>query len=391
MLSTVSLWRVDAETAAEAEALSAEFALKFTCEEVVGVIIALFKQTAALREYIVNELLERCYRASALSFNGNSVLTNSRASASGNGSNALEDLLPEMGAAFSTRTSVHRGGQETSKSQIAEEEMWVSQARICGRILAEVVEADPSVGTAVFTSFLSRLQSSDGFIRLPPPSVLHYMLACIVRGTAQSYQTESTLLIILQKLLSSVCVSSDSNILFASKGNSHSGSASGRGRGQRYSVDDRAAPNGRGFGSGGDITSADLMCSYTQVSLGLMLAVHLLRREAPPLAGESQSDSQSVSHTIAILISLSLCIYINKRARSRRGDEVVRPTSGGLLLEMLQPAGARPGAAGRFPLRLSSAAPSLPRYRTSARTAVHVHVHVQFLLFAKQNCQVLSI
>lgn len=90
------------------------------------------------------------------------------------------------------------------------------KADISSQILIEITKVCPDVGCQVFNAFLNHLNpDSDGMIELPQIHVLTRIVACIVAAISRSPQIESTLLIIIQKYLSTVFLTSDTQSLMA--------------------------------------------------------------------------------------------------------------------------------------------------------------------------------
>jgi len=90
------------------------------------------------------------------------------------------------------------------------------KADISSRIIIEIMKVYPDIGCQVFNAFLNHLNpDSNGMIALPQLHVLTRIVACIVGAISRSPQIESTLLIIIQKYLSTAFLPTGTQSLVA--------------------------------------------------------------------------------------------------------------------------------------------------------------------------------
>ena len=194
-------------------------------------VLCLYRSVPSMQEPVLALLLGRCFANSSaahappLQSAAKSASLPSRADKRRRGASVL--LLPPLGygtqhegmhrdcqgKAFprhpehphaKTQTAWQGHGMALQSGLTKEMQQEQRQAVLAAGVLGAVVAAHAEAGGAVLASLAHRLQpQSDGRVLLPVPAVLCPLLACVAASSAASPQTESTLLITVQKLVAS--------------------------------------------------------------------------------------------------------------------------------------------------------------------------------------------
>jgi len=260
-------------------------------------VLCLYDSVPSMQEAVLSALLGRCYANSAAAQVAPPPGSGSASLAQARKRSAMA-LLPPLGkgaqydglprdclgralAAASTKRAKASGGATQARHVILglskEAQQEQRQAVLAASVLSAVVAAHAEAGAAVLVSLTHRLQPEpDGQVLLPVPAVLCPLLACVAASSAASPQTESTLLITVQKLVAS-----------ASSPYSELAALLGAAPPAVWSAPHSRTHNARAPAPGQYI--------YTQRTVGLLLAGYFLRRS---VRGRVQAPLSQDRHAV---------------------------------------------------------------------------------------------
>ena len=171
--------------------------------------LKLYQIVPSMQETILSSLLSQCY--------ANNILKNIVESKSN--TNAMiaplgyagynEGIIKQCtGNSYSAQDEYLLKNKER-KQKISHNYLQISpeqvHAALSSSLLETIVQFQSDAGSAMLSALTNRLHpSADGIALLPAPMIIHSMISSIAFATQLSTQTESTLLIVIQKLLAVV-------------------------------------------------------------------------------------------------------------------------------------------------------------------------------------------
>ncbi len=202
------------------------------------------------------------------------------------------------------RTSTQQTGSRTSGTSLdsGSDLEGSSMALLSAQMLLSLAEAHAEVGQCVLSSLTAHLHAQPMIViggscstyplQLPVPAVLHCLCACVAKATMLSQQVESSVLILIQKLLAQP--SSDDTMLMMALGS--------------YTTRQHQSQISAATSASQHRHNANMHVSpgyYCSTSLGILLAAHYLSRNSVlntsfcNESGSSSHSSQPSTHTTA--------------------------------------------------------------------------------------------